>query len=1076
MGKLRLKTKPKAKHKENGVLEKQTTELEPLLFLYIGLQNLTQTFLSLLARCGLWILSAQNTPIFFIYFKFHHRVRYEDMVLLPENSDLTLSELREIAARQQQQIEAQQQLLIAKVQRLKFLKQQEARHHQEAQTTENERLRFFQEKLESQELKLRRLRTLNGQVEQQRANNNKLSSELESVRLLFSEKEKELSSAIQKVGDLTLQLDELRQGNINELKNDNISLSSTQELVKLRHELLYHTKLTEQQNARIAQQRKLITQRQDEVMHADQRIWELKQRLHRKQLHNQQLSKQLQMTVSVPKQGASKQLRPLSCNVAAVEPVRRSQEPERSQDDIHAKLTSIDDFKEFFPNKNDPKYQTLPYNTKFGVRNGTAPDEPDAAIHKADARPMAFIPADIEKGNMLIAKAVPAGNVSPSNSPSNKSYSSSRISHFSPRPYGPVYNLSQVSSVPVSGNNSTAIVHPVITSNNNYPSSIPLSSGTATSLQYSPVKNDSTFNNSLNQNERTVVEKSNYMASNSNMPSNSAPWVKSLASKNENSKHLSDNNSSTQNKPVVPPKPLKPLPPPRQIHTEGNSIDKQENINLALAVLKNSGLDNTSGFSGYKERLLYYQYFPRYSLRPGISKSSLLDKKEQPKHDETSHNDNESSSSNSREDNNQKRTVIGQLPIQPKPLTIKKPIGVEPPRLRSSIPILSSHKRLGDSNLQSHPILQFNKHTHHKNDHSSNVQSTETESTSNEVSERENNSNSSGTSISDRLSEVIETVSSFESNEKEDEKQKDEENNKTDLSEIQLEKDEPFSHFNEIINLDNENNIRTEGDGDSGCETVPSSSLSYSCESKAVIESSSQETSTTEYEPVALRRVKKGNLKTKDSAKSPRRVSFDPLALLLDAALEGEVELVKKTAREVPNPSAANDEGITALHNAICAGHLEIVTFLVELGCDVNTQDSDGWTPLHCAASCNNLPMVKYLVEHGACIFATTLSDHETAAEKCEEDEDGFDGCSEYLYSIQEKLGIMNGGVVYAVYDYELQNPDELSFQDGDKIVVLKKGDELEREWWWSQLNNQEGYVPRNLLGLYPRVTARKNQ
>lgn len=28
---------------------------------------------------------------------------------------------------------------------------------------------------------------------------------------------------------------------------------------------------------------------------------------------------------------------------------------------------------------------------------------------------------------------------------------------------------------------------------------------------------------------------------------------------------------------------------------------------------------------------------------------------------------------------------------------------------------------------------------------------------------------------------------------------------------------------------------------------------------------------------------------------------------------------------QVTNPSAANDEGITALHNAICAGHFEIV-------------------------------------------------------------------------------------------------------------------------------------------------------
>lgn len=72
-------------------------------------------------------------------------------------------------------------------------------------------------------------------------------------------------------------------------------------------------------------------------------------------------------------------------------------------------------------------------------------------------------------------------------------------------------------------------------------------------------------------------------------------------------------------------------------------------------------------------------------------------------------------------------------------------------------------------------------------------------------------------------------------------------------------------------------------------------------------------------------------------------MSFDPLALLLDASLEGELELVRKTAGQVSNPSAANDEGITALHNAICAGHLDIVKFLVEFGCDVNAQDSDGW-------------------------------------------------------------------------------------------------------------------------------------
>ncbi|KAL4718918.1 hypothetical protein ACJJTC_009082, partial [Scirpophaga incertulas] len=237
-----------------------------------------------------------------------------------------------------------------------------------------------------------------------------------------------------------------------------------------------------------------------------------------------------------------------------------------------------------------------------------------------------------------------------------------------------------------------------------------------------------------------------------------------------------------------------------------------------------------------------------------------------------------------------------------------------------------------------------------------------------------------------------------------------------------------------------------------------------------------------------LRRSKKGNLKQGGKAPLARRVSFDPLALLLDASLEGELELVKKTATQVQNASAANDEGITALHNAICAGHFEIVKFLVEIGCDVNAQDSDGWTPLHCAASCNNLPMVRFLVDNGACIFATTLSDHETAAEKCEEDEEGFDGCSEYLYSVQEKLGIMNGGVVYAVFSYTAARADELSFDSGARLQVLRKGDDSEREWWWCRAAATptatatatattptaatatspaaEGYAPRNLLGM----------
>jgi apoptosis-stimulating of p53 protein 1 len=41
--------------------------------------------------------------------------------------------------------------------------------------------------------------------------------------------------------------------------------------------------------------------------------------------------------------------------------------------------------------------------------------------------------------------------------------------------------------------------------------------------------------------------------------------------------------------------------------------------------------------------------------------------------------------------------------------------------------------------------------------------------------------------------------------------------------------------------------------------------------------------------------------------------------------------------------------------------------------------------------------MVQFLVEHGACIYATTIRDNETAAEKCEEEEENYATCSQYL-------------------------------------------------------------------------------
>ncbi|XP_014823639.1 PREDICTED: apoptosis-stimulating of p53 protein 1-like [Poecilia mexicana] len=223
-------------------------------------------------------------------------------------------------------------------------------------------------------------------------------------------------------------------------------------------------------------------------------------------------------------------------------------------------------------------------------------------------------------------------------------------------------------------------------------------------------------------------------------------------------------------------------------------------------------------------------------------------------------------------------------------------------------------------------------------------------------------------------------------------------------------------------------------------------------------------------------KAKRTNLKKPSSERTGHglRVKFNPLALLLDASLEGEFDLVQRVIYEVENPSMPNDEGITPLHNAVCAGHHHIVKFLLDFGVNVNAADSDGWTPLHCAASCNSVHLCKMLVESGAAIFATTISDVETAADKCEEMEEGYSQCSQFLYGVQEKLGIMNKGAAYALWDYAARRDDELSFSEGNAVTVLRRHDDTETDWWWARLDDREGYVARNLLGLYPRIKPRQ--
>lgn len=60
----------------------------------------------------------------------------------------------------------------------------------------------------------------------------------------------------------------------------------------------------------------------------------------------------------------------------------------------------------------------------------------------------------------------------------------------------------------------------------------------------------------------------------------------------------------------------------------------------------------------------------------------------------------------------------------------------------------------------------------------------------------------------------------------------------------------------------------------------------------------------------------------------------------------------------------------------------------------------------------------------------------------------------------------MNRGVVYGLWDYESEEDDELAFREGDCMTVVHREDEEETEWWWVRTTSQEGYAPRNLLGV----------
>lgn len=42
----------------------------------------------------------------------------------------------------------------------------------------------------------------------------------------------------------------------------------------------------------------------------------------------------------------------------------------------------------------------------------------------------------------------------------------------------------------------------------------------------------------------------------------------------------------------------------------------------------------------------------------------------------------------------------------------------------------------------------------------------------------------------------------------------------------------------------------------------------------------------------------------------------------------------------------------------------------------------------------------------------------------------------------------MSTDIVYAIHDFEAENPDELSFKAGERIIVIER-DDLYQDGWW---------------------------
>ncbi|XP_033276927.1 apoptosis-stimulating of p53 protein 1 isoform X1 [Orcinus orca] len=978
--------------------------------------------------------------------------------------ELTLSELQDMAARQQQQIENQQQMLVAKEQRLHFLKQQERRQQQSI--SENEKLQKLKERVEAQENKLKKIRAMRGQVDYSKIMNGNLSAEIERFSAMFQEKKQEVQTAILRVDQLSQQLEDLKKGKLNGFQSYNGKLTgpAAVELKRLYQELQIRNQLNQEQNSKLQQQKELLNKRNMEVAVMDKRINELRERLYGKKIQLSRVN------------GTSSPQSPLSTpgRVAAVGPY------------IQVPSTGS------CPAPGDPiKPQSLT------IASSAAHGRSKSDGHGKPRVTSSWAVSDLDVGpdcGSSQRPTSPFANPNDGNWPTLKQNSSSLVKPTQiasvdwkdPNVEGPL-KQGAVSSQPAPlsalgapeklGIEIGKVPPPIPgvgkqlpPSYGTYPSPAPAGPGSTNSLE--------------RRKEGSLPRPS------AGLPSRQKPAPLPPAA----GPHQPGSSQQIQQRISVPPSPTYP-PAGLPAFPAG---DGKPELPLTVAIrpfLADKGsrpqsprkgpqtVNSSSIYSMYLQQATppkKYQPAAHSTLNKSVKavygKPVLPSGSTSPSPLPFLHGSLATSASHplppsesaEKEPEQDSPAAPGDgaaVESLPRPLSPTKltPIVHSPLRYQSDADLEALRRKLANA---PRPLKKRGSITEPEGPGGPNIQKL--------LYQRFNT-----------LAGGMEGTPFYQPSPSRD-------------------------FLGSLADVDNGNTAANGNLGEAG-PTLPTAPLP--AEPAPTSDANDNRLPSPEPEgpicplnthqtaepaeddnnnvaaapptepplppslpPAAPPTSKRTNLKKPNSERTGHglRVRFNPLALLLDASLEGEFDLVQRIIYEVEDPSKPNDEGITPLHNAVCAGHHQIVKFLLDFGVNVNAADSDGWTPLHCAASCNSVHLCKQLVESGAAIFASTISDVETAADKCEEAEEGYPQCSQFLHGVQEKLGVMNKGVVYALWAYEAQNSDELSFHEGDALTILRRKDESETDWWWARFGDREGYVPKTLLGLYPRIKPRQ--